>query len=692
MREYPLEKIRNIGLAAHIDAGKTTTTERMLFYSGRVHRLGEVHDGTATMDWMSQEQERGITITSAATTCHWLDHQINIIDTPGHVDFTMEVERSLRILDGVVAIFCAKNGVEPQTETVWRQADRYQVPRMAYINKMDTLGADFYNVVEMMENRLRARAVPLHLPIGEESSFQGIIDLINFNARIYTDDLGTKSEETAVPEDMYQLSLKYRELLLERVAEYDEELMEKYLEEDEIEAADLQRAVRKATVQNAIVPVLCGSSYKNKGVQLLIDAVVYYLPSPVDVPAIRGFDPETEEEIHRKPSDEEPFSGLVFKIMTDPYVGKLCFMRVYSGVLHSGYNVYNAAQGRKEKVGRILRMHANRRQELKKAMTGDIIAVVGLKQVSTGDTFCDIKHPIVLESMKFPEPVISMAIEPKTKMDQEKLSYSLQCMAEEDPTFRTEQDEETGQMIISGMGELHLEIIKDRLLREFKVQANVGRPQVSYKETIKSSAKAEGTFIRQSGGRGQYGHVELVVEPREEAETDLEFVNQIVGGVIPKDFIPAVESGARDASYNGVIAGYPVINVRVRAVDGSYHQVDSSEMAFKIAASQAFKKAVSRAQPILLEPVMKLEITVPEDYMGDVMGDITGRRGRVLASESMRGNQVIRAAVPLSEMFGYATDLRTKTQGRGVYSMEFYQYEEVPKNIAQQIVSQEAVY
>jgi len=692
MRDYPIEKVRNIGIAAHIDAGKTTTTERILFYSGRVHRLGEVHDGTATMDWMAQEQERGITITSAATTCHWLDHQINVIDTPGHVDFTVEVERSLRVLDGVVAIFCAKNGVEPQSETVWRQADRYHVPRMAYVNKMDTMGANYFNVLEMMEKRLKANVVPLQLPMGAESSFKGIIDLIKFNSLVYTDDLGTISEETSIPEEFYQEALQYREKLLEKVAEYDEALLEKYLEEKEIEIDDLKRAIRKATLSNAIVPVLCGSSYKNKGVQLLIDAVVHYLPSPVDVPAIKGFHPENEEELTRLPSDEEPFSGLVFKIMTDPYVGKLSFLRIYSGVLQSGSTVYNSAQGRRERIGRILRMHANRRQEVKRASTGDIVAVVGLKQVTTGDTFCNESSPIILESMKFPEPVISVAIEPKTKMDQEKLSYSLQCLAEEDPTFRTEQDEETGQIIISGMGELHLEVITDRLLREFKVQANIGRPQVSYKEAIKKQSRAEGQFIRQSGGRGQYGHVELIVEPRDDEESDLEFSSEIVGGVIPKEFISAVEAGIREASYNGVIAGYPVIGVKARLVDGTYHEVDSSEMAFKIAASQGFKKAVMQAGPVLMEPVMKLEITVPENYMGEVMGDINGRRGRVLGSEPQRGNQVIRAAVPLSQMFGYATELRSKTQGRGVYSMEFLQYEEVPKNIAQKIISQEVVY
>jgi len=692
MREFSLERIRNLGIAAHIDAGKTTTTERILFYSGRVHRLGEVHEGTATMDWMAQEQERGITITSAATTCHWLDHQINIIDTPGHVDFTVEVERSLRVLDGMVAIFCAKNGVEPQSETVWRQAERYEVPRIAYINKMDTLGADYYNVLEMMEKRLKADVVPLQLPIGVESSFKGIIDLIRFNARIYNDDLGTNIEETSIPEDMQQQALQYREKMIEKVAEYDETLLEKYLEEKEIKVEDLRRAIRKATLQNAVVPVLCGSSYKNKGVQLLIDSIVHYLPSPLDVPDVKGFHPETEEELTRRASDDEPFSGLVFKIMTDPYVGKLSFMRIYSGVLRSGSTIYNSAQGRKERVGRILRMHANRRKDVKEAATGDIVAIVGLKQVSTGDTFCDEKNPVILESMKFPEPVISVAIEPKTKMDQEKLSYSLQCLAEEDPTFRTEQDEETGQMIISGMGELHLEVIIDRLLREFNVQANVGRPQVSYKEAVKKQSRAEGQFIRQSGGRGQYGHVDLIVEPREEAETDLEFLSEIVGGAIPKEFVPAVEAGVRDASYNGVIAGYPVIGVMVRLVDGSYHEVDSSEMAFKIAASQGFKKAVLKANPVLMEPVMKLEITVPENYMGEVMGDINGRRGRVLGSEPQKGNQVIRAAVPLSEMFGYATELRSKTQGRGVYSMEFFQYEEVPKNIAQQIITQEVAY
>ena len=691
MRDIALERVRNIGFAAHIDAGKTTTTERVLFYSGRLHRLGEVHEGTATMDWMDQEQERGITITSAATTCHWLDHQINIIDTPGHVDFTVEVERSVRILDGVVAIFCAKNGVEPQSETVWRQADRYEAPRLAYINKMDTVGADYYNVLEMMEKRLGANTAPMQLPIGKESSFEGIIDLVNFKAYYFTDDLGTKREEGEVPESMYELAIKYRDLLIDKVSEYDDQLLDKYLEEEEITSGDIKKALRNATINNAVVPVLCGSSYKNKGVQLLIDAIVHYLPSPMDVPPVRGKDPETGEEAFRKSSDEEPFSALVFKIMTDPYAGKLSFLRVYSGVLETGTTVYNSAQGKRERVSRILRMHANRREERKRAYAGDIVAVVGLKQVSTGDTFCDYQNPVVLESIRFPEPVISVAIEPKTREDQEKMTYSLQRLAEEDPTFRTQMEEETGQIIISGMGELHLEVIKDRLLREFKVQANVGNPQVSYKEAIKKHARAEGKFIRQSGGRGQYGHVILEVEPLEEG-TGFEFTSSIVGGTVPKEFIPAVEEGAKEATNNGVIAGYPVVGVQARLVDGSYHEVDSSEMAFKIAGSQALKKAVTQANPVLMEPVMKLEITVPEEYMGDVMGDITGRRGRVLGSEIQSGKQIIRAAVPLSEMFGYATELRSKTQGRGIYSMEFLQYEEVPKTIAQKIINQEAVY
>ncbi len=691
MRDFALEKVRNIGIAAHIDAGKTTTTERILFYSGRVHRLGEVHDGTATMDWMAQEQERGITITSAATTCHWLDHQINIIDTPGHVDFTVEVERSVRVLDGVVAIFCAKSGVEPQSETVWRQADRYQAPRLAYINKMDMIGADYYNVLEMMENRLEAQTAPVQIPIGVEDNFKGIIDLVGFKSYIFKDDLGIEREETEVPESMYEQASRFREMLLEKVAEFDEQLLEKYLDEREIQPEDIQRAVRNATIKNEIVPVLCGSSYKNKGVQLLINAVVHYLPSPVDVPPVKGENPRTGEECSRGPSDEEPLSALVFKIMTDSYAGKLCFLRIYSGVLQNGSTVYNATRGKKERVGRILRMHANRRQEINKAVTGDIVAVVGFKQVATGDTFCDSHAPVILESIRFPEPVISVAIEPKTAADQEKMTYSLQRLAEEDPTFRTLQDEETGQTIISGMGELHLEVITDRLLREFKVSANVGRPQVSYKEALTGSATAEGRFIRQSGGRGQYGHVIMAVEPLEEG-TGFEFSSEIVGGVIPKEYIPAVEEGSREATHNGVIAGYPLIGVRARLLDGSYHEVDSSEMAFKIAGSQAFKKAASKAKPVLMEPVMKLEVTVPEEYMGDVMGDITGRRGRVLGSEKQRGNQIIRAAVPLAEMFGYATELRSRTQGRGIYSMEFLQYEQVPKSVAQKIVNQEAVY
>ncbi|KYH33695.1 elongation factor G [Neomoorella mulderi] len=685
-REYPLEKTRNIGIMAHIDAGKTTTTERILFYTGRVHRMGEVHEGNATMDWMVQEQERGITITSAATTCFWRDHRINIIDTPGHVDFTVEVERSLRVLDGAIAVFCSVGGVEPQSETVWRQADKYGVPRIAYINKMDRVGADFYRGVRMIADRLGANPVPIQLPIGAEDNFRGLVDLIRLKAIYYTDDLGTAIEEGPVPADMEDLVREYREKLLEAVAESDEELMLKYLEGEELTEEEIKAGIRKATIAVKMVPVLCGSSFKNKGVQPLLDAVVDFLPAPTDVPAIQGIDPETGSEDERHSSDNEPFAALAFKIMADPYVGKLTFFRVYSGTIKSGSYVYNSTKGRRERIGRILRMHANHREEVEEAYAGDIAAAVGLKETTTGDTLCDEQHPIVLEAMEFPEPVISVAIEPKTKADQEKMSLALQKLAEEDPTFKMHTDPETGQTIISGMGELHLEIIVDRLLREFKVGAKVGRPQVAYKETIRRPVKAEGKFIRQTGGRGQYGHVIIEVEPQEPGK-GYEFVNKIVGGVVPKEYVPAVDAGVQEAMANGVLAGYPVVDVRVSLVDGSYHEVDSSEMAFKIAGSLAFKDAAKKAQPVLLEPVMKVEVVVPEEYMGDVIGDLNSRRGRVEGMEPRSGAQVIRALVPLAEMFGYATDLRSRTQGRGTYVMQFDHYEEVPQNIASEIIS-----
>lgn len=685
-REYPLEKTRNIGIMAHIDAGKTTTTERILFYTGRVHRMGEVHDGNATMDWMIQEQERGITITSAATTCFWRDHRINIIDTPGHVDFTVEVERSLRVLDGAVAVFCSVGGVEPQSETVWRQADKYGVPRIAYINKMDRVGADFFRGVRMIAERLGANPVPIQLPIGAEDNFQGMVDLINMKAIYYTDELGTTLDEEPIPADMEDLVQEYREKLLEAVAESDEELMLKYLEGEELTPEEIKAGIRKATIAVKMVPVLCGSSFKNKGVQPLLDAIVDFLPAPTDVPAIQGVDPETGGEDERHSSDNEPFAALAFKIMADPYVGKLTFFRVYSGTLKSGSYVYNSTKGRRERIGRILRMHANHREEIDEAYAGDIAAAVGLKETTTGDTLCDEQHPIVLEAMEFPEPVISVAIEPKTKADQEKMSIALQKLAEEDPTFRMHTDQETGQTIISGMGELHLEIIVDRLLREFKVGAKVGRPQVAYKETIRRPVKAEGKFIRQTGGHGQYGHVIIEIEPQEPGK-GYEFVNKIVGGVIPKEYIPAVDAGIQEAMANGVLAGYPVVDVRATLIDGSYHEVDSSEMAFKIAGSLAFKDAAKRAQPVLLEPIMKVEVVVPEEYMGDVIGDLNSRRGRVEGMEPRAGAQVIRAHVPLAEMFGYATDLRSRTQGRGTYVMQFDHYEEAPKNIAEDIIS-----
>ncbi|WP_366923266.1 elongation factor G [Metallumcola ferriviriculae] len=684
-RQVSLEKTRNIGIMAHIDAGKTTTTERILFYTGKVHKLGEVHDGAATMDWMVQEQERGITITSAATTCFWRDHRINIIDTPGHVDFTVEVERSLRVLDGAVAVFCSVGGVEPQSETVWRQADKYGVPRIAYINKMDRVGADFFRGTNMIRDRLGANPVAMQLPIGSEENFQGIVDLIRNRAIIYVDDLGTRSDETDIPEDMQEIAQEYREKLLEAVADSDETLMEKYLNGEEISAGEIKEAVRKATLAVDIIPVFCGSSFKNKGVQLLLDGVVDYMPAPTDVPPIQGIIPDTDEEGKRIADDSEPFSALAFKIATDPYVGKLCFFRVYSGTLKSGSYLYNAATGKRERIGRILLMHANHREEVEEVYTGDIAGAVGLKNTSTGDTLCDSDHPIMLESMQFPEPVIDVAIEPKTKADQEKMGIALQKLAEEDPTFRVYTDHETGQTIIQGMGELHLEIIIDRLLREFRVDANVGRPQVAYKETIRGAVKAEGKFIRQSGGRGQYGHVRVELEPLEPG-SGIEFVDKIVGGSVPKEYIAPVEAGIREAAENGVMAGYPAIDFRATLYDGSYHDVDSSEMAFKIAGSMAFKDGTRKASPVLLEPMMKVEVTVPEEYMGDIIGDVSSRRGKVEGMEPRAGAQIIRAFVPLSEMFGYATDLRSKTQGRGTYVMQFDHYDEVPKNIAEKII------
>ncbi|ACM59924.1 elongation factor G [Caldicellulosiruptor bescii] len=684
-RQFPLEKTRNIGIMAHIDAGKTTTTERILFYTGKVHKMGEVHEGTATMDWMEQEQERGITITSAATTCEWKGHRINIIDTPGHVDFTVEVERSLRVLDGAIAVFCAKGGVEPQSETVWRQADKYRVPRIAYVNKMDIMGANFFNVIEMMKERLGANPVAIQVPIGKEDTFRGIVDLLTMKAIIYVDDLGKVSQETDIPEEVKDIAEEYRIKLLEAVAETDEEIMVKYLEGEEITVEELKAAIRKATINMQMTPVLCGSSYRNKGVQPLLDAVVDYLPSPVDIAAVKGFSPDTGEEIERKTSEDEPFCALAFKIMSDPYVGKLTFLRVYSGVLHAGSYVYNSTKNKKERVGRLLHMHANHREDVDAVYAGDICAAIGLSNTTTGDTLCDENHPIVLESMEFPEPVIQVAIEPKTKADQEKMGIALQRLAEEDPTFKVSTNHETGQTLIAGMGELHLEIIVDRMRREFKVEVNVGKPQVAYKETIKKSVKVEGKYIRQSGGRGQYGHVWLELEPLERG-AGYEFVNKIVGGVIPKEFIPSVDAGVQEAMQSGVLAGYPVVDVRVTLFDGSYHEVDSSDMAFRIAAAQAFREGMKKADPVLLEPIMKVEVVVPEEYMGDVMGDINSRRGRIEGME-LRGNaQVIRAYVPLAEMFGYATDLRSKTQGRGTYTMQFDHYEEVPKNIADKIL------
>lgn len=681
-REFPLEKFRNIGIMAHIDAGKTTTTERILFYTGKTHKIGEVHEGQATMDWMVQEQERGITITSAATTCQWKGYVINIIDTPGHVDFTVEVERSLRVLDGAVTVLDAKSGVEPQTETVWRQADKYRVPRIVYVNKMDAVGANFYTCVDSIKDRLRANAVPVQIPIGSESEFTGMIDLIENVAIIYKNDLGTEVSREEIPEEYKEQASKYRELMVEAIAETDEELMMKFLEGGEFSPEELRKALRKAVINIQVIPVICGSSYKNKGVQEMIDAAVEYLPSPLDIEAVKGVDLEGNED-SREASDDAPMSALAFKIQTDPFIGKLAYTRVYSGVLKSGSYVYNSTKGKKERIGRLLKMHANHRQEVDELRAGDLGAIVGLKDTTTGDTLCDDTSKIILESMEFPEPVISVAIEPKTKASQEKMGLSLAKLAEEDPTFKTFTDQETNQTIISGMGELHLEIIVDRLQREFKVECNVGKPQVAYKETIRKQVTCEGKYIRQSGGRGQYGHCVIDLIP---CDGDYEFENAIVGGVIPKEYIPAVDNGIRNAALNGVIGGYPTINFKVRLHDGSYHDVDSSEMAFEFAGSMAFKNGMAKANPVLLEPIVKVEVTVPEEYMGDVMGDLNSRRGRIEGMEARAGAQIIRAQVPMSEMFGYATVLRSRTQGRGTYSMEFDHYDEVPKNIQEQIV------
>ena len=688
-REFTLELTRNIGIMAHIDAGKTTTTERILFYTGRNYKMGETHEGAATMDWMEQEQERGITITSAATTCHWKGHRINIIDTPGHVDFTVEVERSLRVLDGSVTVFCAKGGVEPQSETVWRQADKYGVPRMAYVNKMDIMGADFYRVVGMMKERLKCNAVPIQLPIGSEDTFVGIIDLLEMKADIYKDDLGKVFDVCDIPDDMKELAEKYRTELVEAVAETDEALLEKYLNGEELTIEELKQGIRKGTIDNTMVPVCCGTSYKNKGVQKLLDAIVDYMPSPLDIPAIKGTNPDTGEEGCRKASDDEPFSALAFKIMTDPFVGKLCFFRVYSGTCKTGEGVYNSTKGNRERMGRIVLMHANHRQDVEEVYTGDIAAAVGLKNVTTGDTLCAEKDPIILESMEFPDPVIRVAIEPKTKAGQDKMGVALAKLAEEDPTFKAYTDPETDQTIIAGMGELHLEIIVDRLLREFKVEANVGKPQVSYKETIRKSANVDHKYARQSGGKGQYGHVKIIMEPNESGK-GYEFINKIVGGAIPKEYIPAIDQGFQSAMLSGVLAGYNVVDVKITLYDGSYHEVDSSEMAFKICASMAFKEAMRKADPVLLEPIMQVDVIVPEEYMGDVMGDLNSRRGQIQGMEAVTGAQHISAAVPLSEMFGYATDLRSKTQGRGQYTMQPSHYTEIPKSIQEKIISDRA--
>ena len=683
-RSFPLEKTRNIGIMAHIDAGKTTTTERILFYTGKTHKLGETHEGAATMDWMEQEQERGITITSAATTAQWKNHRINIIDTPGHVDFTVEVERSLRVLDGAVTVLCAKGGVEPQSETVWRQAEKYGVPRMIFVNKMDIMGADFFRVVQMVKDRLKANAVPVQLPIGAEDSFVGIIDLVEMKAEIYKDELGKEFEITDIPAEMSELAQEWREKLVESVAETDEELMMKFLDGEELTVKEIKEVIRKETIAGRMVPMFCGSAYRNKGVQMMLDGVVDYMPSPLDIPPIKGIDPNTEEEVERVADDKGPFSALAFKIMADPFVGKLAFFRVYSGTLQTGSYVYNSTKGKKERIGRILQMHANHRQEIEEVYSGDIAAAVGLKTTTTGDTLCDEKHEVILESMNFPDPVIEIAIEPKTKAGQEKMGIALAKLAEEDPTFKTYTNADTGQTIIAGMGELHLEIIVDRLLREFKVEANVGKPQVSYKETLTATADVDHKYAKQSGGRGQYGHVKIRVYPRE-AGTGFEFKNSIVGGAIPKEYIPKIEEGIVEAMENGPIAGYQVVDVGVELYDGSYHEVDSSEMAFKIAASMAFREAAKKAKPVLLEPIMKVEVTVPENYMGDVIGDISSRRGRIEGSDINMGAAAIRGFVPLSEMFGYATDLRSKTQGRGVYVMQMDHFEKLPDSLIERI-------
>ncbi|MBR2446678.1 MAG: elongation factor G [Clostridia bacterium] len=689
-REYSLENTRNIGIMAHIDAGKTTTSERILFYTGKTHKLGEVHQGAATMDWMEEEQERGITITSAATTCVWKGHRLNLIDTPGHVDFTVEVERSLRVLDGAVTVFCAKGGVEPQSETVWRQADKYRVPRMAYVNKMDITGADFYRVLGMMKERLHTNAVPIQLPIGKEMTFRGIIDLVKMEAVVYYDDLGKDIRIEPIPEDMLELAQEYRAKMVEAAAEQDDELMEKFLCDEELTEEEIKGALRQACIDNRIVPVVCGTSYRNKGVQKLLDAVIDYMPSPLDIPPVTGVNPDTDEEDERHASDTEPMSALAFKIMTDPFVGKLCYFRVYSGIINAGDTVYNSTKGKRERLGRILQMHANDRKDIDACYSGDIAAAIGIRYSTTGDTFCDEKKPIILENMEFPEPVIRQAIEPKTRAGQEKMGIALAKLAEEDPTFRTYTDEETGQTIIAGMGELHLEIIVDRLLREFKVEANIGKPQVAYKETIRKKVDHECKYKRQSGGSGQYGHVKIIVEPNEPGK-GYEFVNATVGGSIPKEYIPAVDAGIQGAMQSGVLAGYSVVDVKVTLYDGSYHEVDSSEMAFKIAGSMAFKEAMRKADPVLTEPMMKVVTIVPEDYMGEVIGDFNSRRGQISTMEARTGGvEEIIAHVPLSEMFGYATDLRSKTQGRGIYSMEPSHFAEVPKSIQETIVKSRA--
>ncbi len=685
-RECSLQDTRNIGIMAHIDAGKTTTTERILFYTGITHKIGETHDGASTMDWMEQEKERGITITSAATTAYWKGHRLNIIDTPGHVDFTVEVERSLRVLDGSVTVLCAKGGVEPQTETVWRQADNYKVPRMVYVNKMDIMGADFYNVMNMLHERLKCNAVAIQLPIGAEDDFKGLIDLLEMKAYIYTNDLGTDIQVVDIPDDMKDKAEEYRSILLDAVAEQDEEIMEKYLEGEELTIEEMKKCIRKGTIANTFVPVCCGTSYRNKGVQKLLDAIIDYMPAPTDIDHIKGVNPDTGEECEKPSSDSEPFAALAFKIATDPFVGKLCFFRVYSGVLKAGSNVYNASKDKTERIGRILQMHSNHRKDIEEVYAGDIAAAVGLKNTTTGDTLCDEDHPVILESMEFPEPVIQLAIEPKTKAGQEKMGIALSKLAEEDPTFRTWTDEETGQTIIAGMGELHLEIIVDRLMREFKVEANVGAPQVSYKETIRKTADVDHKYAKQSGGKGQYGHVKITVEPNESGK-GYEFINNIVGGAIPKEYIPAVDAGIKGAMEAGVLAAYPVVDVKVTLYDGSYHEVDSSEMAFKIAGSMAFKEAMAKADPVILEPIMKVTVIAPDDYMGTVIGDLNSRRGQIQGQETRNGTAQVDALVPLSEMFGYSNDLRSKTQGRGQYTMEPHSYIELPRSIQEKIVA-----